>query len=131
MGAELFRGRYEAGDIDAVMADLAPGFVFYHAGRSDPTTDLDEARRIFVAAHETMADFRFTEHARGDGLHALRWTATIDGMAAEGVDIVREDDEGRLLELRITMRPLPVVQAWHSLMGERLRGLDGDERSVS
>ncbi|HEY1277635.1 MAG TPA: hypothetical protein VGF25_22200 [Thermoleophilaceae bacterium] len=121
MGAETFRRCFEAGDIEAVMADLAPGFTLYHAARSEPASAPAPIDRILEAARTTLGpDFRFTEHARGDGLHALRWTATIDGMHADGVDVVREDGDGRLLELRITMRPLPAIEVWSRLMGERL-----------
>jgi hypothetical protein len=121
MGAELFRRAFEAGDIDAVMEDLAEGFAFYHAAASEPTTDRAPMHRIFAVARETMGDdFRFTEHLQGDGLHALRWTTTVDGIPAEGVDIVREDADGRMLELRINMRPLPALLAWQEMMGARL-----------
>src|SRR5262245_20422913 len=123
MGADTFRRCFEAGDIDGVIEDLAPGFTFHHAARPEPTTDPGPMTRIFAAARSSMGDqFRFTEHGRGDGIHALRWIAVIDGNEAEGVDVIREDDEGRMLELRITMRPLPVMLAWNQLMGAALGG---------
>lgn len=120
MGAEIFRESFEAGDIDRLIADLAPEFAFYHTALADPTTDRDLLRRILVTARKTIGeDFRFTEHVAGDGLHALLWTSTIQGVPAEGVDLVREDDDGRTVEVRITMRPTQAAFAWSAAMTER------------
>lgn len=120
MGAQVFRESFQAGDIDRLIADLAPRFAFYHTALPEPTTDPELLKQILVVARETIGDdFLFTEHAQGDGLHALRWTSTLGGIAAEGVDIVREDDEGRTTEIRITMRPMQANAAWSDAMRER------------
>jgi hypothetical protein len=120
VGAELFRESFQAGDIDRLIADLAPDFAFYHTALPEPTTDAELLRKLLKVARETIGeDFRFTEHATGDGLHALRWTSTIGGLAAEGVDVVREDAEGRISEIRITMRPMQANAAWSDAMRER------------
>jgi len=55
-----------------------------------PTTDRELLGRLLIVARQTVgADFHFTEHAVRDGLHALRWTSTIDDIPAEGTDVVR------------------------------------------
>ena len=123
MGAQTFRESFEAGDIDRLIADLAPEFAFYHTALAEPTTDPELLKAVLVVARETLGDdFRFTEHAKGDGLHALRWTSTIGGIAAEGVDLVREDEQGRTTEIRITMRPMQANAAWSDAMRERFGG---------
>lgn len=117
MGAEVFRQSFQSGDIDALIADLAPGFSFYHAGLPEPTGDAELLKGLLVVARQAIGDdFQFTEHATGDGLHALRWTSTIEGVPADGVDVVREDPEGRVIEVRITMRPIQAIVAWKEAM---------------
>jgi hypothetical protein len=121
LGVEVFRAGFQSGDIEAIIADLAPDFAFFHTGLAEPTTDVERLRLVLELARETIGeDFRFTEHMQGDGLHALRWTSTIDGVAAEGVDIVLEDADGRLLEVRIQMRPAAASEAWSRAMREHL-----------
>src|SRR5215213_1838208 len=69
MGADVFRQAFEAGDVDAIMADLAPSFLLYHAARAEPAPASAPIHLIFTVARETMGDdFRFTEYAQGDGL---------------------------------------------------------------
>jgi hypothetical protein len=64
-------------------------------------------------------EFRFTDHLAGAEHDALLWTTRIGGREIEGVDLVREDAQGRLLEIRVFMRPLDAAQQWREAM--RLR----------
>jgi hypothetical protein len=121
VGVAEFRKSFEEGDGDAFVADLAPGFQFFHAGHAAATTDHDVLRRVIPFARKAMGDaFRFTDHMIGDEYHALPWVARIGEYEADGVDLIKEDSDGRLLEVRITMRPLEALTLWAEAMTAQL-----------
>jgi hypothetical protein len=54
----------------------------------------------------------------------LEFETSVDGKHVNGVDIIRCDDAGRIVEFRVMMRPLQGIQAVHEQMGRRLtRGI--------
>lgn len=125
MGAAEFRRDFEAGDIDAVVAGFAPGFRVYHAGQTEATADPSVLQVMFPALREVLGDrFHFSDcvsaAAHGEQFMLLPWTAVIGGIEAEGVDLIREDDRGRLLELRFAMRPIAAIHALSEEMQSRL-----------
>jgi hypothetical protein len=62
MGAEDFRRNFQTGDIDALVADFAPGFRVFHAGQEDSTTDPDFSRIMFRAIRALFGDqFQFSD----------------------------------------------------------------------
>jgi hypothetical protein len=127
MGAAEFRRDFESGDIDAVLADFAPGFQLFHAGQAVPSSDPGVLGMTLQAVRELFGDgFRFSDcvpaTAHGERYMLLPWTAVVGGIEAEGVDLVKEEASGRLLEVRITMRPLSGIQALSDGMTSRMGG---------
>lgn len=117
MSVPEFRRAFEAGDHDAAFAQLAPECAFYHAGHVEPTTDQRILRPALRLAREAFgSEFRFTDHLVGDVFHALPWTARINALAAEGVDLLRVDPDGRIRELRILMRPYEAIGEFMAAM---------------
>jgi hypothetical protein len=53
--------------------------------------------------------------------HALLGTTRLGGRQIEGVDLVKEDRQGRLLEIRVLMRPLDAAQQWREAMRTQRR----------
>ena len=50
----------------------------------------------------------------------LEFETRLEGKYVNGVDIIRCDDAGRIVEFRVMMRPLPAIQAVQEEMGRRL-----------
>jgi hypothetical protein len=50
----------------------------------------------------------------------LEFETSVEGKYVNGVDIIRCDDTGRIVEFRVMMRPLQAIQAVHEQMGRRL-----------
>ena len=123
MGVNEFIRYWDEGDGDAFVEDLAPGFVFHHPASDHPTSDPEAIRAIGPLARYVLGDeFQFRERLQGDGYQAVRWVARIDGVPADGIDLLKEDDEGRLLELRISMRPLAALQAFQAKIASLTEG---------
>jgi hypothetical protein len=49
----------------------------------------------------------------------------VAGKYVNGVDIIRCDDAGRIVEFRVMIRPLQAVNAVHQQMQEMLASLQG------
>lgn len=50
----------------------------------------------------------------------LRFTTVVDGLQVEGVDLVRWDEDGRIVEFTVMLRPFKALQA---VMGRMLEEL--------
>lgn len=50
----------------------------------------------------------------------LEFTADIDGISVNGVDMLKWNDEGQVIEFKVMIRPLKAMQLIHQKMGEML-----------
>ncbi|MEZ5076105.1 MAG: nuclear transport factor 2 family protein [Solirubrobacterales bacterium] len=80
--------------------------------------DLVVAVLTEVAA--TLEDFRYTDELHEGNTVALRFKATVEDRELEGIDFLELDDEGRVAELTVFMRPLSAVNRFNERMTERL-----------
>jgi hypothetical protein len=66
----------------------------------------------------------FTYHRQfgsDDGLNVvLEFSATVQGKELKGIDMIRFDEEGRIVEFEVMVRPFNALQALGAEMGERL-----------
>jgi hypothetical protein len=53
----------------------------------------------------------------------LEFETEIDGKYDNGVDIIECNDEGKIIEFRVMLRPLQAVSLVHQKMGEMLAQL--------
>ena len=69
---------------------------------------------------DSSGKFRYTKEIV-DGHHAmLEFETTVDGKAVNGVDIITCDDDGKIVEFKVMVRPLQAVNAVHQQMGQML-----------
>ena len=55
----------------------------------------------------------------------LEFETEMAGKYVNGVDIIRVDDSGQIVEFRVMVRPLQAVNIVHQLMGAELVAMDG------
>lgn len=67
-------------------------------------------------------DFKYHRQFAGDDGHSvvLEFSARVGDKNLKGIDIVRFDDEGQIIEFEVMIRPLNGLQALGSEMGSRL-----------
>jgi hypothetical protein len=53
----------------------------------------------------------------------LEFSTELDGVQVNGVDIVRWNDEGRIIDFKVMVRPLKAIDAVHRSMGAMLQKL--------
>ena len=63
--------------------------------------------------------FRYTKQVIGADAAVLEFETTVAGKYVNGVDIIRCDDAGRIVEFRVMLRPLQAVNIVH----ERMRAM--------
>jgi hypothetical protein len=118
-----FTEKFEAGNIDAVVELMASEFSMHHPTHAEPTTNREWLGAALTIARQVLGEeFHFTDHLANGKRHAFPWTATIDGVPSHGVDIITEDDEGRVTELMVFLRPAEaheaLSRAMQKLLGE-------------
>jgi hypothetical protein len=59
---------------------------------------------------------------RGDRDAVLEFTVDIDGIHVNGVDMLRWDEAGRVVEFKVMLRPLKAVNLIHQKMAAMLEG---------
>jgi hypothetical protein len=121
-GMHPFRAAVEARDIDAIPALLADDVTFLSPVVFRPYHGRDVVAHILRAVARVFEDVRYErELAGGDGRdHALVFRARVGDREIEGCDLLRMDDDGRIAELCVMVRPLSAAHALAEAMGREL-----------
>ena len=67
--------------------------------------------------------FRYVREILGERDALLEFTTEIDGIQVNGIDLIRFDEAGRIVEFKVMVRPMKAVQVVHQKMGEMLQRL--------
>ena len=68
--------------------------------------------------------FRYEREIRGERDALLEFVTEIDGITVNGVDLIRWDDAGRIVDFKVLVRPLKAINVLHQKMGELLAQLN-------
>jgi hypothetical protein len=122
--------RYMRGDLPGGLEELlAEDVVFYSPVVFTPQRGKEITTRYLEAATLSLAGdaaddperaFRYTKQLLAGDTAVLEFETSLQGKYVNGVDIIRCDDAGRIVEFRVMMRPLQAIQAVHEEMGRRL-----------
>jgi hypothetical protein len=107
---------------------LAEDVVFYspivytpQRGKAVTTMYLNAAAQTLLGDGGDGA-FRYTKQVLADNVAVLEFETTVGGKYVNGVDIIRCDDDGRIVEFRVMLRPLQAVNIVHEKMRALLEG---------
>lgn len=67
--------------------------------------------------------FRYTKKVLAGHVAVLEFETTVEGKYVNGVDIIRCDDEGLIVEFRVMIRPLQAVNLVHRQMAAMLESM--------
>jgi hypothetical protein len=71
-------------------------------------------------SNDAPKGFRYTKEIL-DGYHAvLEFETTVEGKYVNGIDMITCDDNGKIIEFRVLIRPLQAINLVHKQMGEML-----------
>jgi len=68
----------------------------------------------------TLEDLEYVDETLGEGTVALRFKARVGDRELEGVDYLTLDEDGRIVDLTVFMRPMSALTAFNEQMAERL-----------
>jgi hypothetical protein len=85
-------------------------------GKAVTTQYLAAAFRVFG-----NDSFRYTREVIGTRDAVLEFQVEIEGIGVNGVDMLRWDEEGRIEEIKVMLRPLKAVHLIHEKMAAMLQ----------
>ncbi|MFI9409113.1 nuclear transport factor 2 family protein [Nocardia gamkensis] len=123
-----FRAAVEARDEAAIEALLADDVVFTSPVAFKPYPGKAITAAILRAVIRVFDDFRYVrEIADADGRdHALVFEATVDGKQLTGCDFLHFDDDGKIDDFTVMVRPLSAAQALAARMGEQFERIKAE-----
>ena len=128
-----------SGDREKLSAVLADEVVFHSPIVFTPQEGRALTELYLMAAYGTFggdeasggtgsegSSFAYTKHV-ASGHHAvLEFETRMGGKYVNGVDIITCNDEGRIVEFRVMLRPLQAVNLMHERMGAMLAKMQGE-----
>ncbi|MEU4062796.1 nuclear transport factor 2 family protein [Streptomyces wedmorensis] len=114
-----FRKAVENRDEAAIEALLADDVVFTSPVAFKPYPGKAITAAILRGVMRVFEDFAYErEIANPDGRdHAFVFTATVDGKRIQGCDFLHFDEDGRIDDFTVMVRPLSAAQALAAAMG--------------
>ena len=115
--------RYLEGELPGGLDGLlAEDVVFHSPVVFTPQRGKQVTAQYLTAAASTLGgeDFRYTKQVVDGDTAVLEFETTVAGRYVNGVDVIRCDDAGRIVEFRVMVRPLQGIQAVHEEMGRLL-----------
>ena len=70
--------------------------------------------------HGGGGGFRYTKEVLAGDTAVLEFETTVDGKYVNGVDIIRVNDAGKIVEFRVMIRPLQAINLVHQQMKDTL-----------
>jgi hypothetical protein len=110
------------GDLQALPELLAPQAVFRSPMAHTPYPGAPVVTMILTTVFNVFEDFTYhRELATADGLNVvLEFSAKVGGKELKGIDMIRFDEQGKIVEFEVMVRPMSGLQALGEEMGRRL-----------
>jgi hypothetical protein len=90
----------------------------------DPTSSAPKGSAGAPGRAASHGGFRYTKQVLTGDTAVLEFETTVDGKYVNGVDIIRCNDEGRIVEFRVMLRPLQAVNLVHQQMAAMLERMN-------
>ena len=110
----------EAKDLDGIAATLAPDVVFHTPVKYRPFEGREMVMVLFGVLLEIFEDFRYTDELAGPDTLALVFAARVGDREVEGLDLLRFDATGAIVDFTVMVRPLSAAQALAEAVGRGL-----------
>lgn len=111
-----------ASNLDGLAEIASPDVVFRSPAVHAPYPGLAALQTVLGAAVQVFEDFDYhRQFASEDGLSVvLEFSARVGDKELKGIDMIRFDEEGRIVEFEVMARPASGLMALAQAMGARL-----------
>lgn len=121
-----FRTAVEAADHAGMVDAVADEIRLHSPVAFRPFEGREAVSQLFAALLETFEDFHYTDELDGgDGVHALIFRARIGDKQVEGLDLIRLDDEGKIYDFTVMVRPASGLMALAEAIGPKVAAAKG------
>ena len=116
---ELVRSRNAKG-LDALLAE---DVVFHSPVVHTPQVGKAVTLKYLTAAFHVFFDesFRYVRELTGPNDAVLEFQVELDGIVVNGIDMLKWNDEGTLVEFKVMIRPLKAINLIHQKMATMLQ----------
>lgn len=108
-------------DLPALQAMLAEDVVFRSPYVWRPYQGRQAAWLILANVLEVFQEFAYHRELVDGNNWALEFSARVGDLTLKGIDLIRLNDEGQIVEFEVFVRPFNGLQALGAAMAERLK----------
>lgn len=115
------------GDAALLSAQVADDAVFHSPVVHSPQEGKAKVMLYLLSAAKVLGNESFT-YVREiiDGNDALlEFTSVIDGIHINGIDLIRFDDDGKIIDFKVMVRPVKAVNKLWEMMAAQLQAAAG------
>lgn len=114
----------DSGDLERLGELLADDVVFHSPVLHTPVEGRATVSLYLAGAHMLLVNdaWRYVRQITGDRDAMLEFVTEVDGLHVNGVDILRWDDDGRIVDFKVMIRPRKALDAVQARMAELLAG---------
>ena len=111
--------QYVATQNPAILDELLAEEVVFHSPVVwTPQRGKNITKLYLMGASHVLADgFEYQHEVREGNVAVLEFSCKIDEISVEGVDIIEINDEGKIIDFKVMIRPLKAIQIVHQKMG--------------
>lgn len=106
-----FRAAVESKDLQRILGMLADDVVFRSPAVHKPYHGKEATSQLLSAVFRLFEDFHYLAEFASDDGEVLLFQARVGSRDIQGVDVLRLNDEGRVAELTVMIRPLSGLNA--------------------
>jgi hypothetical protein len=110
-------------DVGGLASLVADNAVFYSPVVHSPQVGKTLTQRYLAAAFGVFLNqsFRYVRELVSARDAVLEFVVEIDGVSVNGVDMIKWDDDGKIVEFKVMLRPLKAINLIHQKMAAILQ----------
>jgi hypothetical protein len=120
VNSDRFRAAAEAKDFSAIEDLFAEEVEFKSPVVFKPYRGRDSVAMLLAAVIQVFEEFRYTDQTETGGTATLAFTARVGDRELDGIDLLRFDDDGRIREMAVYVRPMSGINALAEAMRKKL-----------
>ena len=123
-----FREAVQARDEAAIEALLADQVVFTSPVAFKPYPGRAITAAILRGVVKVFEDFTYVREIHDGAHHAYEFTAKVDGLELNGCDFLTYDEDGKIVDFKVMVRPLRAAEALAARMGAQFEEIKAAAR---
>jgi hypothetical protein len=115
-----FRVAAEAKDVELMTETLREDVVLHSPILFRGFEGREIVGQVLTHVAATLEDLTYVDELAGGSTVCLRFKAKVGDRELEGIDFLELDEDGKVAELTVFMRPLSAITAFNEQMSQRL-----------